>query len=375
MKIVLDPTDLRDAVTWAARVLPARPHIPVLTGLVLDAGGDRLTVAAFDTSTSARATLPAHISQPGRVILPGRVLAEIVKALPADQPINLALGGTEATIVSGRSEFGLQTLPADEYPTLPAVPAAAGTVDAAELHNAIAQTAVAASNDGTLPMLTGILVETESGQIALAASDRYRLAARTLPWQPHTSDRLRIVAHAKTLTALTKGLTGEATIGADGNLLAVATGTRTITLRAVDTQFPEWRKLLAQADAYTVSAELPAQEFADAVRRVSLAAAREHTPVRLTFTAGAVTVRVNSDETRAAETLEVKHSGDIEIAFQPLYLTDAVTGCKTKTVTLRMTEPAKPALVTPGTGGETSGGEDGGEQVYRHLLMPVRLAS
>src|SRR5690606_39498768 len=172
MKFTLQPEDLKAAAAWAARALPSRPHLPVLAGLVLNAGDGAVSVAAFDYSPSARAQVPAQVDAPGRVILPGRVFTEIVKTMPAGQPMTLALAGTRAVIVCGRAEFALQTLPEEDYPTLPAIPPEVGRVEAEQLHRAIAQTAIAAARDDTLPALTGLRIELGAEQIRDRKSTR-----------------------------------------------------------------------------------------------------------------------------------------------------------------------------------------------------------
>ncbi len=362
MKLTLQPEDLKAAAAWAARALPSRPHLPVLAGLVLDAGDGAVSLAAFDYSTSARAQVPAQVDAPGRVILPGRVFTEIVKTLPAGQPMTLALAGTRAVIVCGRAEFALQTLPEEDYPTLPAIPPEVGRVEAEQLHRAIAQTAIAAARDDTLPALTGLRIELGAEQISLAATDRYRMAVRTLPWQATGDSEHQLLAPARTLLDLTKDISGEATIAADDHMLAITAGGRTITVRLLEDRFPEWRRIIEGAGG-PITAHLPAEDVLGAVNRVALVAERD-TPVRLAFDCGRLTVSADSGDGRGAETFDVKHDGKITIAFRSRFLADALTSAKASTVTLHMSEQDKPALITPA----------GDHSTYRHLIMPIRLA-
>lgn len=366
MKIIVEPSVLRDAVAWAARALPGKPPAPVLTGMLLDASGQELTLSVFDYEVSARAAVPADVAGAGRVLLPGRVLAEIVKSLP-DRPVEVALDGTEVTMRCGRAEFGLQTMPVEDYPSLPKMPAAVGSVGADELHRAVDQVAVAASPDPALPMLSGLRLEAGSEAITLVATDRYRMAARVLPWQAELSEPVALVAPAQTLAGLVKGLSGTAVLGMDeGRLLSLDTGPRAVTVRLLDSEYPKWRNLFPEDDAYTATAHLPSGEFAAAVKRVALVAVR-NTPVRLGFAGGQVKIQAGSQDTgRGVEVLDCEHEGDIEIAFQPRFLADAVDACEAETVTLRMTGPTSPAVITPH--GDSTGH-------YRHLVMPIRLAA
>ena len=166
MKFRVERDVLADAAAWVARSLPARPPVPVLGGVLVEASsgpsGERLTVSGFDYETSARVEVEATIGDPGRVLVSGRLLADITRALPA-KPVDLVVDGSRATINCGSSRFSLPTMPVEDYPQLPAMPQLAGTVAAEELASAVAQVAVAAGRDDTLPMLTGIRMESGPG--------------------------------------------------------------------------------------------------------------------------------------------------------------------------------------------------------------------
>jgi DNA polymerase III subunit beta len=182
MRFQVERDALAEAVAWVSRALPARPVIPVLSGLLLDAA-DGLTLSCFDYEVSARVHVEAKVVEPGTALVPGRLLAEITRSLPslpaefADDPDGIAL-------TCGSASFTLVTLPVEEYPDLPGLPQTAGTVDGGALAAAISQVAPAASRDDTLPLLTGVNVEVDGDTMTLAATDRYRLAVRELPWNP-----------------------------------------------------------------------------------------------------------------------------------------------------------------------------------------------
>src|ERR687886_522131 len=147
MKFRVERDVLADAAAWVARSLPARPPVPVLGGVLLEAvsgpSGDRLTVSGFDYETSARVELDATIGDRGRVLVSGRLLADITRALPS-KPVDLVVDGARATISCGNSRFSLPTMPVEDYPQLPAMPQVAGVVPGDVLAQAVAQVAVAA---------------------------------------------------------------------------------------------------------------------------------------------------------------------------------------------------------------------------------------
>jgi len=157
VKLQVERDHLAEAVAWTARALPARPTAPVLAGMRLHAGAE-LTLSTFDYEVSAQATVPVITDEEGAVLVSGRLLAEIVRSLPA-KPVDLATDGTRATLKCGSATFTLVLLPEEEYPTLPDMPPLTGSVGSDALASAIAQVAIAAGRDDTLPALTGIRIE------------------------------------------------------------------------------------------------------------------------------------------------------------------------------------------------------------------------
>ncbi|MSZ57079.1 MAG: DNA polymerase III subunit beta, partial [Actinobacteria bacterium] len=183
MKFRVERDVLADAVAWAARTLPSRPSLPVLAGLVLTAGDDALTLSSFDYEVSARVEVICDVEHPGTTLVSGRLLSDIAKSLPA-QPVTVSVEGTRVIITCGRSSFTLPTLPVEDYPQLPAMPVSSGEIAGSLFATAVAQVAIAAGRDDTLPTLTGIRLEIDGTNLVLAATDRYRLAVRDFQWNP-----------------------------------------------------------------------------------------------------------------------------------------------------------------------------------------------
>jgi DNA polymerase-3 subunit beta len=372
VKFRLERDVLADAVAWAARTLPSRPSLPMLAGLLVEATPGGLTLSSFDYEVSGRVTVAADVEEPGTVLVSGRLLADIARALPA-APVTLSSEGSRVEVRCGRSSFTLPTLPVEDYPALPDMPGASGTVPGALLATAVGQVAVAAGRDDTLPTLTGIRVEIAESTITLAATDRYRLAVRELTWSPESTgldtaalvpartlaDTAKSLGHCETVQlALSSTGVGDGLMGFEGD------GRRTTT-RLLDGEFPKYRALLPSESATVASVETAA--LADAVKRVALVAER-NTPVRLAFDSGQVELRAGAgDEAQATESLECEIDGDaIEIAFNPQYLLDGLGALDDATTRLSFTTATRPAVLT-GAGAESP-------STYRYLLMPVRLS-
>jgi DNA polymerase III subunit beta len=408
MKFRVEREELGEAVAWVARELPARPVIPVLSGLLVQAAGAGLTLSCFDYEVSARVTVPAEVIEPGTALVPGRLLAEITRSLP-DQVVEVTAADDMVQLACGSAEFELVSLPVAEYPGLPEPPAPAGTVDGGVLAAAAAQVVPSASRDDTLPMLTGACLDVSGSDMTLAATDRYRLAVRTVPWTPAVPGlRAAALVPARTLAdvARTMGPGVPVTIAfsvpdaadpaqpsggtqaeprpAEG-MISFEGGGRRLTARLIAGDFIRYRSRFPAE--FGCRADLPADLFTAAVRRVSLVADRT-SPVRLTFSEGKVLVEAHTDgRARAAETVRAAFSGSEQaISFNPGYLLDglaaaAVCGAARPPATgadnaggeaelgrvrLEFTSAAKPALITwvgyeASLNGLPEGGEAGAE--------------
>ncbi|WP_028045875.1 DNA polymerase III subunit beta [Cellulomonas sp. URHE0023] len=376
MRFRVDRDVLADAVTWTARSLPTRPPVPVLAGVRLEADTTgTVQLSSFDYEVSARSQIPADVSEPGSVLVSGRLLAEISRALP-DKPVDVVLEGTKVIVTCGASRFTLLTMPVEDYPNLPVMPPTTGTVDGDELTHAVAQVSIAASRDDTLPLLTGVRVEIEGEKVTLLATDRYRLALRELTWKPSTPDVSTVaLVRARTLLDAAKSL------GSAGSVtVALATGTgvdmigfeaagRQTTSLLVDGDYPAVRRLFP--DETPIHAVVSTHALADAAKRVSLVAER-NTPIRLSFSEGQVVLDAGQgDDAQASEAIESALVGDdISVAFNPQFLLDGLGALSTPFVRLSFTHPNKPVEFT---GQQTLDGED--NQEYRYLLVPIRFAS
>jgi DNA polymerase-3 subunit beta len=376
MRFRVERDVLADAVTWTARSLPTRPPVPVLAGVRIEADTTgTIQLSSFDYEVSARSQIPADVSEAGTVLVSGRLLAEISRALPA-KPVDVVLEGTKVIVTCGASRFTLLTMPVEDYPNLPVMPATAGTVDGDELTHAVAQVSVAASRDDTLPLLTGVRVEIEGEKVTLLATDRYRLALRELTWKPSSPDISTVaLVRARTLSDAAKSLgsAGSVTValstGAGVDLIGFEAGGRQTTSLLVDGDYPAVRRLFP--DETPIHAVVLTQALADAAKRVALVAER-NTPIRLSFSEGQVVLDAGQgDDAQASEALEATLVGDdISVAFNPQFLLDGLSALDTTFVRLSFTHPNKPVEFT---GQESLEGED--LQEYRYLLVPIRFAS
>ena len=371
MKFQAERDVLADAVAWAARALPARPAAPVLAGMRLAVTGNNLALSTFDYEVSAQASVPVDGGEDGTVLVSGKLLAEIFKALPA-RPVEMATDGAQVTLRCGSAQFTLLTLPQDEYPALPDMPPESGKVGADLLAQAIGQVAIAAGRDDTLPALTGIRMEFADGLVTLVATDRYRLAVRTFPWEPVIAGtEATVLVPARTLTEAARSFGGSAQVsiglaetgeqGAQGIIGWETSDGRRTTTRLLDGEYPKYQALLPSE--FSATAELAVAPFAEAVKRVALVAER-NTPVRLTFGAKGLLLEAGAgDEALAMETVECDYDGDeLKVCFNPAYLLDGLGAIDSDTAVISFTTSTRPAVLT------------GKREDYRYVLMPIRSA-
>jgi DNA polymerase III subunit beta len=398
---------LGEAVSWVARALPTRPVVPVLSGLLLHADGETLTLSCFDYEVSARVQVPAEVGEPGSALVPGRLLAEITRSLPpAEAEVTSASGLVMLTC--GSAEFALVTLPLEDYPQPPELTAVVGTVDGGLLATAAAQVVPSASRDDTLAMLTGVCMDFDGDKLTLAATDRYRLSVRAVSWEPaDPAVRATALVPARTLADVARtmrtghpvtiafGKPGAGGAAPSDGMISFEGGGRRLTARLIGAEFIRYDSRFPKS--FDACAELPAGAFTEAVRRVSLVADRA-TPVQLSFRHDMVVIEAQSDgRARAVESVPVSFAGaDQVIAFNPQYLLDglagaaltgqgrpqagldAETGSAAGRIRLEFTSPAKPALISWVEGDTPTGvGEGGTGQLadagpFRYLVVPVR---
>jgi len=367
---------LADAVAWTARSLPARPPVPVLAGLLLRAENDQLTISGFDYEVSARSLADAQIEQEGSALVSGKLLAEIARALP-NRPVEVSTDGSKVLLVCGSSRFTLQTMPVDDYPALPDMPMSSGAISGASFAAAVAQVAVAAGKDDSLPFLTGVRVEITGDTLRLAATDRYRLAVRELQWKPEQADAEAVaLVPARTLNEIAKSLTSGEWVtvalasdkGAGQGLIGFETGGRRTTTRLLEGEFIKYNALFPAE--YTGAAVIETTALIEAVKRVALVAER-NTPIRLSFSTGEVTLEAGSgDEAQASETMDADFDeADISLAFNPGYLLEGLGAIDAPFAQLSYTTSTKPAVLT---GRPAADAEH--DPAYRYLIMPIRLS-
>jgi len=367
-----------EAVSFAVKLLPQRTTLPILGGVLIEADGSSVTLSAFDYESSARTTIAAEVTTPGRTLVSGRLLADIASRLPA-APVEFSVEDGRVSIRCGAGRFTLLPMPVEEYPALPQIGAAGGVVPGDVFSDAIAQVVVAASRDDVTPVITGVQLEVSEDSLSLVATDRYRVAIRDIPWDAAGSGLTEATAlvPARVLSEIGKTFAHAATVrisiaeGGDRELIAFSADDKAVTSLLIKGNYPPVKRLFPQGvEDYAV---LSTSDLVDAVRRVSLVLERE-AALRFSFTPdGLVLEAAGSEQAQASETIDAVLTGEeTVVSLKPQFLVDALGAVHSEFVRLGFTRtdnPNKPGpvLITAQTSGDT------GPSSFRYLLQPNLL--
>jgi DNA polymerase III subunit beta len=368
-----------EAVSFAVKLLPQRTTLPILSGVMIVADTEGITISSFDYEVSAKTHVAADVTTPGTVLVSGRLLADIAQRLPGDS-VTCEIKGTSVAVTSGSAKFTLATMPVEEYPSLPEVSGITGSIEGSEFAHAVAQVSPAASRDDVTPVITGVLIDISSSGLSMMATDRYRVAAREVTWKGESvgSEGLHALIPARTLSEIGKTfaqapvLSVTITTGGDRELVAFSSGDRTVTSLLIKGSFPPVQKLFPEhSPNYAV---VSTTDLIEATRRVALVLERE-APLRFSFTADGVALEaLGSDQAQASETIDGHLVGnECIVSLKPQFLIDGLSAAHSEFVRIAFTatdNPNKPGPVLI-TAQKSSDGED--SHNYRYLLQPNLL--
>lgn len=366
MKLVTNKQALVECLAIVGKAVSSRSSIQVLSGVLVDAREDGATLSATDMEISIKTPLAARVEQPGSLVVPARIAAEIARSLPAgDVVIEQRSGETQVEIRAGESLFDLHSLPAVDFPQLPALTGESFSVAKASFIETVDRVAAAASKDETRPVLTGVLIHFTKNSVRMVATDSYRLSVKESPVDSSVTGSLQAIVPARTLIELSRiaGAVTDETISIvpTENQMSFQVGGVSLVSRLIDGQFPNYRQLIPESFDYEVAVDR--DELLEAIRRVGLLA-QKNAPLRLRFADNSLTVSAESQDVgKAHESMPVQYSGDeLEIGFNPEFLEAGVASVKESPVYLRFISPLRPGLVK-------GAGDD-----FLYLVMPIRLS-
>jgi DNA polymerase-3 subunit beta len=364
MALTCSRDELAQGLGVVGRGVSTRSAVQILSGILLRAEGGVLHLAATDMELSLRTGVPAEVGEDGAVVVPGRLLTDLVRLLPESEvALEHRLEENTLYVTSSSVEYRLRTYGVDDFPRLPEIDAATlYPVDSEPLLETIARVSRAASRDESRPVLTGILARFEGEKLVMAATDSYRLAVKETPVEAGVPE-LEAIIPARALEELRRIAAGgdRIELGVQENQVVFGVGNVWLTTRRIDGQFPNYKTLIPETFEQEVM--LPREELAEVVRRTGVMAQR-NSPLRLRFAEGELTVSAQTQDVgEARETLPAPFSGEpLEIGFNPEFLRDGIESVDGDSVVIKLINPLRPGLIQ-------GAGED-----FWYLIMPIRLA-
>jgi DNA polymerase-3 subunit beta len=365
MKITCSREELTQKLAIVSRGVSTRTAVQILGGILLNAEGGQLALAATDMELSLRASLEAQVEGDGAVVVPGRLLVELVRLLPeTDVTIEQRAEESVIHVSSGSFESRLNTFTAEDFPRLPdAESLERHTVDRDALLETIARVGRSASRDESRPVLTGVLVRFEPGKLVMAATDSYRLSVKETSLEGSVPE-LEAIVPARALAELARigQGAGQIELGVHENQVIFGVDGVWLTTRRIDGQFPNYKQLIPESFDHELP--LPRDEVLDVVRRIAVMAQR-NSPLRLRFAEGQLTVSARTQDVgEAEESLPVPFSGEtLEIGFNAEFLRDGIESVTGETIRFRLISPLRPCVL------QAEGADD-----FLYLIMPIRLA-
>jgi DNA polymerase-3 subunit beta len=380
MKFQVNRDVFSEAVSFAVKLLPQRTTLPILSGVLIETTETGLTLSSFDYEVSARTEIDAQVDEPGRILVSGRLLADIASRLP-NAPVEFSADDSKISVSCGSARFTLLSMPVEEYPTLPQVPEQSGLLPAELFSNAVSQVAVAASRDDVTPVITGVQLEIAENTLTMVATDRYRVAVREIDWdsgETQSGEPVTALVPARTLQEVGK------TFGHSGNIAVAITNTddreiiaftadrKMVTSLLIKGNFPPVRRLFP--DTVENYAVINTAELIEAVRRVSLVLERE-AALRFTFTVDGVTLEaIGSEQAQASESIDAHLNGeDTVVSLKPQFLLDGLGAVHSEFVRISFTKTENPNKPGPVLITSQSSKDQPGADNYKYLLQPNLL--
>jgi DNA polymerase-3 subunit beta len=365
VKLSTSSQELLADLQTVSRVASTRSAVQALAGVQI-AATDAVELRATDQEVALRVPLRAQVERPGTVVLPARLLLDVVRQLPAGD-VSLELRATEqdVEVVAGPARFHIRTLRAEDFPPLPE-PGGDQIVSmpAAAFVETIARVSRSASRDETRPILTGILVSASGQELRMVATDSYRLSVKETRLESAIEGGFEANVPARALDELGRLVREDVEairIGVRANQVVFEVGGVALSSRLIDGQFPNYRQLLPES--YEHELTVNREEMLEVVRRISLMA-QKNAPLRLSFAEGEVRISAQTpDVGEASEPLPLPFGGEpFEIGFNPDFLIAGLESAGSEDVVLKLISPLRPGLLESADG---SG--------FLYLIMPIRL--
>lgn len=366
MKFSINKSELQNAISIVLKGVSTRSTLPVLSGILIEAVGDKIILQATDLELSIQYSAAALVEESGKSVLSGKLFSDIVKNLP-DASVHVEAQDERAFITCDTSSFSLKALNYEDFPGFPSVDVHQRIeIPFAQFSSMVKRVSRVVSKDASRAILTGVLVTLEAGQLRMVATDSYRLAVTEASMPDATADEFQAVIAGSFLSEIASLPKTESPVTialADNQILVTCEDTVFIN-RRIEGNFPNYKQLIPES--YTTRALIDVDRLVAGVKRASLLGSST-SPVKLDLNMASQTVQLSAasqDVGSAQETLPCEIEGeDVEIAFNYAYVLEGLSSVAGDKVYLEVQSSLKPGIfraVTP--------------ENYLYLVMPVRVS-
>jgi DNA polymerase-3 subunit beta len=372
LKFQVNNDVLSNAVSFVVRLLNPRSRDgDNLSGIRLDADGKVVKLSVVEDDTVGSIEIAASVDVSGSVLIPGRLLLEIVTKLP-NNAVVIEAEGNQLLLSCGGSKFTLQTMNIAKAPVPPVFEGDTGVVSGHDLSEAIHKVANAAAKD--VPMYAGVHLKANGNKISLLTTDRYRIATDEIEWKGAKSIKdLDALVPVRMLSEIAKTFANsgevEITTKAESYKISFASDSKVVTFALLKSSLPALRDLFPeQVDQYAV---VNRQDLIESIRRASLVVVGEQALV-FDFNAKELAIEGASQNAQVSEKVAIELTGEpVKLKFRPHYLLDGIAGATSEFIRVGFTKnPAQnklgPILISSHNGKDTSDN-------YRYLLQPNLL--
>jgi DNA polymerase-3 subunit beta len=362
MKLQVTQENLNRALGSVARVASSRGTLPILANVLIRTSKNRLSLSATNLDIAITHFIGAKVSEEGSITVPARLMQDFVNSLP-EGVIELDLQETKLHVNTDQYKSVVNGIVADDFPVMPAMTGGVTwKVPGAQFKKALQQVVFAASSDETRPALTGVLLQTNDGMLAMAATDSYRLAEKRLGKQVQDVQLLIPASAMQDLLRVLGDDDDEITIKHDEQQVLFKLGDIELVTRQVDGKYPDYQKLIPKN--FTTTAMLKRADLINVTKVSSLFARESAGSVTIAVDEPAKQLSIRSVASQLGEntaSADAKAKGSGSITLNSKYLLDALNALSGEEVEFSFNGKLEPTMLI-----------DPNNKDYRHIVMPLK---
>ncbi len=366
MKLTAQVRDILFLISKVQNVVPAKPVIPILTNILLEAKGKEITLSATDLTVSVQVSTPAIIKEEGTITLPAKRFFSLVREITAPE-ISIESFDSDVIISApGGSHFRLHSIDKNEFPTFPELSGGELlNIEPKELKRLFTKTSFATAKDDSRQVLNGVYIRIENNRIISVGTDGKKLAKMEALLLKPSSSIHEMIIPLKAVDEFIRILENDETVSMTlmDDKVAIETGHVLLITKLLQGKYPDYERVIPSYDTIKV-VSLHKDELVSLLKQVSLFTSTENHSVKFTFQKGLVELEANNAKVGEGKVnMPVDYAGDeIKIAFNPLYFIDILRHCEEETVGLGITDSHNPGSIKS-------------EDTKNHfVLMPMRLS-